>query len=190
MFLDHEELFARLQKKFIARLEILAERIILECDPEILLLENGYSTGGIISPAMYERWDVPVIQAVARVIHRHGKILHLHQHGQCARLLDLIASTNADLVEPFERPPSGDTPDLGIIKKKYGKQFAIRGNIHSHETLLRGTAADVELEVRQCLEAAAPGGGFILASGDGVIVGTPHENLYAMVAAGEKYGKY
>jgi hypothetical protein len=23
-----------------------------------------------------------------------------------------------------------------------------------------------------------------------VIVGTPHENLYAMVAAGEKYGKY
>ena len=49
---------------------------------------------------------------------------------------------------------------------------------------------DVEAEARQCIESAAPGGGFILASGDGVIVGTPFENIFRMIEAGEKYGRH
>ena len=34
-----------------------------------------------------------MIQAVAREVHRHGKLLHIHFHGRC---LDVIA----DLAEP------------------------------------------------------------------------------------------
>ena len=62
--------------------------------------------------------------------------------------------------------------------------------MHSHKTLLRGTPDDVEREARECIEAAAEGGGFILASGDGVIAGTPFENIFKMVETGEKFGKY
>jgi uroporphyrinogen decarboxylase len=187
--LDDEPFFAGFQERYLARLRRVAERIVAETDAQILLLENGYSTAGIISPAMFARWDVPVIRAVAEVTRRAGRLLHLHQHGKCRALLDLIAACDVDLVEPFERPPSGDTPDLGEIKRRYGRRLAIRGNMHSHATLLRGSPEDVEREARECLEAAAPGGGFILASGDGVIAGTPFENIFRMVAAGEKYGR-
>ena len=72
----------------------------------------------------------------------------------------------------------------------YGDRIAIRGNLHAHNTLLRGSPEDVEAEARQCIESAGQGGGFILASGDGVIVGTPFENVFRMVEAGEKYGRY
>jgi uroporphyrinogen decarboxylase len=68
--------------------------------------------------------------------------------------------------------------------------MALRGNIHPHEVLLRGTPADVDRQVRECIQAAAPGGGFILATGDGAILGTPFENIEAMVEAGRKYGTY
>lgn len=108
-----------------------------------------------------------------------------HYHGRYPR--PEIAASGVDLVEPFERPPGGDTPDLRPIKERYGRRFAIRGNLHSHATLLRGRPEDVDREVRECLEAAGPDG-FILASGDGVIAGTPFENIFRMVEAGEAYG--
>jgi hypothetical protein len=182
-FVDHEPLLAAFHERYVARLARVAERVAAETAAQILMLENGFSTSGIISPAMYERWDLPVVRAVAEAAHRHGKLLHLHQHGKCLALMDLIAASGADLVEPFERPLSGDTPDLGLIKRRYGDRIAIRGNLHAHDTLLRGTPADVERECRECLAAAGPDG-FILASGDGVIVGTPFENIVRMVEAG------
>ena len=188
--LEKESLFEEFQRRYISWVVEVSGRILTECGPEILILENGYSTSGIISPAMYEKWDLPVIRAVSQVVHQKGKLLHLHQHGKCLALMDLIVSGDIDLVEPFERPPSGDTPDLRPIKEKYGHRIAIRGNLHAHETLLRGTPDDVEQEARECIEAAARDGGFILASGDGVIAGTPHENIFGMVEAAEKYGKY
>ncbi len=188
--LDDESPFRTLQEKYVQRIRRVAERIIDLCDPEILMIHNGYSTAGIINPAIYAKWDLPVLQAAAEMVHRKGKLLHLHQHGKCRSLMDLIVSSGVDLVEPFERPPSGDTPDIGCIKAAYGDRIAIRGNLHVHDTLLRGSPDDVEAEARQCIESAAKGGGFILASGDGVIAGTPFENIFRMVEAGEKYGRY
>ena len=195
--LDEPRIFEEFQARYIAHLTAVARRVI-EAGPEILLLDNGYSTTGIISPALYARWDLPVIRAVAEVTHKAGpstqlgagRVLHLHQHGRCRALMDMIVAAGADLVDPFERPPSGDTPDLGEIKRAYGGRIAIRGNMHAHETLLRGTPEDVEREAAECIRAAAAGGGFILASGDGVIAGTPEENIFRMVEAGERYGKY
>lgn len=188
--LDNEPVFEEFQPRYLAWITAIAERIATECRAEILMLDNGYSTAGIISPDLYAKWDLPVIRAVAKVTHAHGKLLHLHQHGKCRALLDLICDAGPDLVEPFERPPSGDTTELGEIKRRYGKRIAIRGNLHAHQTLLRGTPDDVEREAAECIAAAAPGGGFILASGDGVIAGTPFENIHRMVAAGAKYGRY
>jgi uroporphyrinogen-III decarboxylase len=44
--------------------------------------------------------------------------------------------------------------------------------------------------VRESIAGAGPGGGYILATGDGTIVGTPFENIEMMVEAGRKYGQY
>ena len=188
--MDRPAFFEGFQERYVAWVTAVARRIIEQCAPQVLLLDNGYSTAGIISPAFYERWDLPVVKAVCAAVHAGGRLLHLHQHGRCAAFMDMIASTGVDLVDPFERPPSGDTPDLGVIKRRYGERLAIRGNLHAHRTLLRGMPEDVEREARECIAAAAQGGGFILASGDGVIAGTPHENIFRMVEAGEKYGRY
>jgi uroporphyrinogen-III decarboxylase len=101
-----------------------------------------------------------------------------------------LADAGVDLVDPLERPPGGDVTDLAAVKREHGGRLALRGNVHAHEVLLRGTTADVERQVRECLAAAAPGGGYILATGDGAILGTPFENLDAMAAAGKRWGGY
>lgn len=188
--MDRPSFFEAFQQRYVTWLVGTAEKIMTGCDARIVLLDNGYSTGGIINVALYEKWDLPVIRAISRAARAHGRILHLHQHGKCGAFMDLIASTGVDLVDPFERPPSGDTGDLGAVKREYGDRIALRGNMHAHRTLLRGTPDDVEAEARECIRAAGEGGGFILASGDGVIAGTPFDNIFRMVEAGEEYGAY
>ncbi len=106
-------------------------------------------------------------------------------------MLGDLADAGVDLVDPLERPPGGDVdgPRRGEARARR-TGIALRGNIHAHEVLLRGTPADVERQVRECIEAAAAGGGYVLATGDGAILGTPFENIDAMVAAGIRWGGY
>jgi uroporphyrinogen decarboxylase len=189
-FSDHRDYLKDLHARYVRHMETMAETIIRATHPAVVFVENGYSSIGIISPAMYREWDKPVIEAVSRVAKAHGVLLHVHQHGPSMSVLQDLIEAGVDLVDPLERPRSGDVVDLAAVKMRYGGKIALRGNLHSHDVLLRGTPADVEHQVRECIRSAGPGGGYILATGDGAIVGTPLENLHAMVEAGQKWGRY
>jgi uroporphyrinogen decarboxylase len=43
---------------------------------------------------------------------------------------------------------------------------------------------------KECIEAAKDGGGYVLSTGDQVGRDTPDENIFAIVKATRKYGKY
>jgi hypothetical protein len=189
-FADDAPYLAGCHDRYVAWMTGMAETILAGTAAQVLFIENGYSSLGIESPALYRRWDLPVVAAVARVAHARGALLHVHQHGPSRAVLGDLAGAGADLVDPLERPPGGDVADLAAVKRAHGGRIALRGNIHAHEVLLRGTPADVERQVRECIEAAAAGGGYVLATGDGAILGTPFENIDAMVAAGIRWGGY
>ena len=74
------------------------------------------------------------------------------------------------------------------MKEKYGKRFCIIGNIDSSRTLPYGTPAEVEAEVREAIQIAATGGGYVLASDHSLHDGIPVENILALRNAGVKYG--
>jgi len=57
----------------------------------------------------------------------------------------------------------------------------MNGNIHTVETLIRGTQGDVRREVTEVLEAFQDNPRFIVGSGDQVGYETPEENLWAMI---------
>ncbi|GAI61787.1 unnamed protein product, partial [marine sediment metagenome] len=57
-------------------------------------------------------------------------------------------------------------------------------------TLALGTPADVEREVKQTIKNAAPGGGYMFSTSNGITYYCPSENVKAMIAAAKKYGKY
>ena len=51
-----------------------------------------------------------------------------------------------------------------------------------------GTRAEVKQAARECLEAMAPCGGFMLGDGANVCPGTPLEAFQAVMEAAEEYG--
>jgi uroporphyrinogen-III decarboxylase len=98
-----------------------------------------------------------------------------------------------DCVCPFERPPGGDVnglDDLKAVARLLKGRTTMNGNVHTVETLIRGTPADVRREVDEILEAFAGNPRVIVGTGDQVGRETPAENLHAMVEEAKRLSSW
>jgi uroporphyrinogen-III decarboxylase len=80
--------------------------------------------------------------------------------------------------------------DIGELKKKYGQRLCLMGNIDLHYTLTQGSPEETAAEVKQRIQEIGPGGGYILASSNGLTAYCKPENVLAMNEALLKYGYY
>jgi uroporphyrinogen decarboxylase len=97
--------------------------------------------------------------------------------------------TMLTIIDPLEIPPMGDCI-LSELKAAYGEKLILKGNLHTTETMLRGSADDVVSASRKAIDDAAKDGGFILSTGDQCGRDTPDENIEVMVETARTYGKY
>jgi len=80
--------------------------------------------------------------------------------------------------------------DLAELKRCYGSQIVLKGNLHTTETMLRGSVDDVVRASRRAIDDAGVGGRFILSTGDQCGRDTPDANIHAMVETARTYGRY
>lgn len=180
---DHEELYARLQQRYI---EYMVEETRAICEhtrDAPLLIACSWSCASLMGPRLWRRWDKPGVQAIVAEAHRHGRLVHIHYHGKCMDNLPDLIETGVDCICPFERPPGGDVTDLALVRKMLGGRITLNGNVHTVETLIRGTPKDVEREVMEILEAFRGEPRLIVGTGDQVGRETPDENIHAMAEA-------
>ena len=145
-----------------------------------------WSCLSLLSPDFWRRWDRPILAAVADELHRHGRLLHHHFHGRCREVVADFAEIGLDCVCPFERPPGGDIaglPGLREVADRLAGRTTFNGNVHTVETLIRGTPDDVRREVREIRAAFEGNPRLIIGTGDQVGAETPEENLWAMIEA-------
>jgi uroporphyrinogen decarboxylase len=144
-----------------------------------------------IGPKHFEQFELPYLRKEVDRAHEAGLKVILHIDGACSHILALAAGTGADGIETLEPPtlPNGDV-EIDDAKKKVGNRMCLMGNVDAVNTLLRGTAADVERNVLECIQKAGYGGGYILQSSENLCTDTPVGNLVAFMRAGRKHGKY
>lgn len=80
--------------------------------------------------------------------------------------------------------------DLADVKKRYGTRIFLRGNVDNMHILPYGSEEDVRRDVRRCIDAAAEGGGFILAESNSMHANVKTENIWIMIDEARKYGIY
>ena len=80
--------------------------------------------------------------------------------------------------------------NLRDLKKRFGARYVLKGNLHTTEVMLKGTPEQVTEASCRAIEDAGEGGRFILSTGDQCGRDTPFENIFAMIEAAEKYGRY
>lgn len=181
---EFEPTLERLRHQYIDLQERRIDTLCSKTSLESYCLGCSWSCNSLIGPDLWRRWDKPVIKAVADALHRRGKLLHIHFHGKCLETVADFAEIGVDCVCPFERPPGGDVAGLEGLKeveRRLGRRTTMNGNVHTVETLIRGTEQDVRREVAEILEAFAGNPRVIVGTGDQVGGETPEENLFAMI---------
>ena len=186
-YYDHRE-------RVIARCEEDHKRIVrsaremIKLQPDFLLI--GMSGHMIGNPEpIFRELSLATLKEVTALCKEARIPSQIHCCGPEYALVKMAAEeTDLSSINPLEPPPMGDC-DLARIKKAFGKQLSLMGNLHTTDVMLRGSPKDVERAAKQAIDDAAEGGGFILSTGDQCGRDTPDENIFAMIEIARTYGR-
>ncbi|MHB1294355.1 MAG: uroporphyrinogen decarboxylase family protein [Anaerolineae bacterium] len=161
----------------------VAERVCqLGFDAYVSTDDMAFKTAPYFSPAVFREVLLPRFQRVAKkvtlpwIIHSDGNILPY-----VPDLLDLgIAGLH---------PNEKGAIDIVAMKRDYGKRVCLLGNVDLN-LLGMATPQEVDAEVRQLIHDVAPGGGYILTSGNSLAGYLLPDNVHALSQAVLRYGKY
>ena len=189
-YYDHPEKYERLAEERIEQGERRFNYIMsLDVKPDFLCV-GGSGTLVFQTVDIFRELAFPAVERVIELATAAGIPTHVHSCGPEKELVRIFAEeTDLTVIDPLEPPPMGDC-DLGELKRLYGDEIILKGNLHTTEVMLRGTPDDVAVASKKAIDAAAEGGRFILSTGDQCGRDTPDENLHAMIDAARSYGKY
>ena len=162
---------------------------VLECGVRFIFGTWYYaSLSAGWSPSIFRECFVPLIRQHADLVHGYEGIYHVYDDGKMMQTLGDYVEAGADVVETLTPSPVGDV-DLAQAKCLYGERTCLKGYVDLLYVLKMGTPELVERTVRQAIETAAPGGGFILGTSDSIREGTPIENVKTYFETARKYGR-
>lgn len=142
--------------------------------------------GPMMGPKPFREFILPGLRELARVAHSRGKYFLKHTDGNTWPILDDMIGAGIDGWQGIQ-PSIG--MDLKLLKEKYGEKLCLFGGVNN-ETLIAGMPAEVVEELKYAIRHAAPGGGYVVASGNTLQVGTKHQNYMAMRSAAREFGSY
>jgi uroporphyrinogen-III decarboxylase len=142
---------------------------------------------------MFQRFIVPHVAEMVRLIHSRGARVRLHCHGKIGRVLDMILETGCDGIDPCEPPPDGDITLAEVKRRCQARGVSVWGNVEL-KLLEGGTPEQVRAEVRKVMSEAKAGSSFILmptaAPINVPLSPTTEANYKAFIAAGLEFGQY
>ncbi len=181
----------KLARKFmdkIAKASLGMIKIMIEAGVEVIFITDDYADCNtpFMTIKQFREFELPNIARVVNLAKKHGIPVLKHSDGNLYPILDDMIDAGINGIHPIEP----GTMDLAEVKQKYGSKLCILGNVDCRYVLPFGSEEDVRRDVRRCIDAAAEGGGYVLASSNSIHANCKVENVYTMVDEARKYGKY
>jgi uroporphyrinogen-III decarboxylase len=155
----------------------------MEFDAVWISEDIAFQNGPMVTLEQYENLIFPYAKRVAEKI--EFPIIY-HSDGNYLPVLDFILRYHPSGIANLEPPAM----DIFKLKETHGKKVCLVGNIDLHYTLTRGTEEETRIEVREKLERVGKGGGYIIASANGLASYCKPENVLAMNETILRYGCY
>lgn len=178
--------FARKIMEIGTQISIEIGIALIKAGVDAIYIGDAFASCSVISPEQYRKFCFPLHRKAAETFHKYGVKVYLHICGNSSPILEMMADTRVDAIEPLD--PLGGV-DLAEAKRRVGNKVCLMGGLNTL-TLLQGKPKDVEREAKECIEKAAERGGYILGSGDAIPKDSPPSNVKAMVNSAIKYGDY
>jgi uroporphyrinogen decarboxylase len=180
---DDLPLVEQLLDRYVDWAEAVADQVCrLGFDVFVTTDDVGHRTGPFFSPAFFHDVVRPRLERVARRITIPWLF---HSDGDVTPFLDDLADLGVAAIQPVEPRAM----DIRAVKREYGDRLCVCGNVDM-DLLARGDPAEVDRTVRDLIRDVAPGGGYIVTSGNSLAHYVQPENALAMASAVARYGRY
>jgi uroporphyrinogen decarboxylase len=166
---------------FEARLRLAAAQVADLVDICYFGDDVGGQHGLLISPNTYRAMIKPYLVrllSLGRQLFPLAKMM-FHTDGSVFDLLGELIDTGVEILEAVQVDAAKMEPER--LKNAFGSRLAFHGAISVQSLLPLRTAAEVEQECRHLVSVLGAGGGFVAAPTHAIQVGTPPENVMAML---------
>ncbi|MHB0858349.1 MAG: uroporphyrinogen decarboxylase family protein [Anaerolineae bacterium] len=162
---------------------VVAERVCqLGFDAYVSTDDMAFKSAPYFSPTLFRELLLPRFQRVAEKVTLPWII---HSDGNILPYVDDLLDLGITGLHPNEK----GAVDIVAMKRDYGKRVCLLGNVDLN---LLGMASpqEVDAEVKQLIHDLAPGGGYIVTSGNSLAGYLLPDNVLALSNAVQRYGKY
>ena len=143
------------------------------------------SSTSLISVDQYLNFSLPYFQKNVDYIKKNGGGCGLHICGTSRKLWEHLNKTG---IRAFGLD---NVEDIEEAKEVLGPHMGIQGNVPPVEVMRFGTPQDVLRSARECIRKGYDSpNGYVLTSGCQMPVGTPKENMQALMDAARIFGRY
>lgn len=174
----------------VIEFETAKARVLLDAGADAILVGDdiAFNTGPFLPPAVMKQVVYPLYRQLIADIKRHRPVpVFMHSDGHLLPVMDEIVACGFEGLHSLQ-PSAG--MDIAEIKRRYGKDLTLIGNIDLDYVMTMAPPSHVEEVVRATIDAAAPGGGYILSTCNTLIDAVPTANALAMYEAGHRFGRY
>ena len=149
----------------------------------------GTQQGQFMSTAMFRRYfKGPMTQLFSAVKRAYPNLkVFLHSCGSIIGLIPELIDCGVDILNPLQ--PLAKGMDAYAIKREYGSQLVFHGGVDIQRAMV-GTTDQVRADVRRCIDALAPGGGYILSPANHIQSDVPNQNILELYRYAKEAGVY
>lgn len=145
----------------------------------------GHQTQSMMSPRIFNEFIKPYYNRVGKVLKKHGLHWWLHSCGNNTPLLPALIAAGVNVFHPVQK----HTMDEIAVAKEFGDRLTFLVGFDVQHILVEKSPDEVRREVRFLIDTFdRPDGGMCLAAGNGIVSGTPFENIEAFLDEAVKYG--
>jgi len=143
---------------------------------------DAFAGPNLISPELYRKFALEPETRLTHEVRAAGIPFSIHICGNTTSIIADMGRTGADILEVDWQL------DMGTARRAVPAATVLMGNINPSEPMAFGTPEHVEAAVRDIVDATG-GRGLFLSSGCALGRNTKPENMRALMAAAEKYGR-
>ena len=144
----------------------------------------GYASGTMISTRVMRQKFIPQLKKIVDLVHQSDKLFLMHSCGKMFQLMDDLINIEVDGKHSYE----DKILPVEQAYQQYGDRIAILGGVDVH-LLASGTEEQVRKRTRQILEICAPGGHYVLGTGNSVVNYMPLSNYLALLDEGRRWNE-
>jgi uroporphyrinogen decarboxylase len=166
-------------KSLITKVTVLVsdmQRRMIDAGSTVMWMADPTSSQDLIPPDMFAEYSKEHIAKVVADVKAMDNTVPTFVHicGNTLETMKQLPETKADCLS-FDH-----AVDPGKAKRNADGKFAIMGNINPVSQMMSGTPESITAECYRIMDAAAEGGGFILAPGCETPITSPDENVIAL----------